>query len=326
MPKDVHFKIMLVYYSVALLILVSGYVLPADNEYFVHFPIALSILLLIPVYVWQRNYRNRIDMSKEPLEKDRGNVLFWIFAFFTLAMSIRIPSVLLFNEPYEKTPLIYLLVLTIILVEKTDLSAFGFETKDFLRALVRGLAFFMLLGGLSLAVSLVLIYIFTNQMPIQAINSTLPLLLMPFMTFCVGISEEGLFRGYMQTHLERFYTAKKAILIQATLFGFWHFVWDLSPFNLSGMIQYVATTFFIGLLFGYFYSKTRNLTPLVLAHGLWNSIPSLLVLSESAQNFYSEHPLSNQMAVIILPFAVSAIVTTLFIKHFFKGNSANAKQ
>jgi len=326
MPGSVHFKIVLVYYSVALLILACGYVFPANNEYFIYFPMALSVFLLIPVYVWQRNYRNKISLSKEPVAEDEGGVHFWVSALFILAMTIRIPSVLLFNEPYEKTPLIYLLVLTILLLEKTDLSVFGFKTKDFLKSLAHGLGFYTLLGGLYFTLSSILLYIFTNQMPIQAVDPSPPLLLMPFMTFCVGISEEGLFRGYIQTHLERAYTTGQAILLQAIMFGFWHFVWDLSPFNLFGMIQYIATTFLFGLLFGYFYSKIRNLTPLALAHGLWNSVPSLLVLSGSAENFYLEHPLSSQLAVDFLPFAVSLVITALLVRYFFKGNSANVEQ
>ncbi len=103
---------------------------------------------------------------------------------------------------------------------------------------------------------------------------TLFLLAMPFMTLCVGISEEGLFRGYMQTHFQKLYTPTKAIIIQAVFFGVWHFVWNLSPFDPFGMAMYVATTFFIGLIFGYFYSKSKNLVPLILTHGLWNSVLS----------------------------------------------------
>ena len=97
------------------------------------------------------------------------------------------------------------------------------------------------------------------------------------MTFCVGINEEGFFRGYVQTHFEKFYSSKQAILIQSILFGVWHFVWDLHPFAPIHMTFYVGSTFLIGLVFGYFYSKTKNLVPLVFAHGLFNSIPQGVV-------------------------------------------------
>jgi membrane protease YdiL (CAAX protease family) len=111
---------------------------------------------------------------------------------------------------------------------------------------------------------------------------------LPFQTLLVGISEEGLFRGYIQTHLQKFY-AWKAIFIQAILFGFWHFVWNLYPFNPFAMAQYIATTFFIGLLFGYFYSKAKNLVPLILTHGLWNSFPAGVVENSAALNLFEQN-------------------------------------
>jgi membrane protease YdiL (CAAX protease family) len=141
---------------------------------------------------------------------------------------------------------------------------------------------------------------------------------MPFMTLCVGVSEEGLFRGYMQTHLEKFYTSKQAILIQAILFGVWHFVWDLYPFNLVHMIFYVGGTFLVGLLFGYFYSKTRNLAPLVFAHGLFDSVPQAIVENQSALDaFQAISPLYHGL-VWILPYIVSVTLTLLFIKYLVK--------
>jgi membrane protease YdiL (CAAX protease family) len=122
-------------------------------------------------------------------------------------------------------------VLTIVIVQKTDLSIFGFKTRRFGTALFYGLAFFLLLNALTLTIVYSLISVLTNQIALQAYDPVPFFLAMPFMTFCVGISEEGLFRGYMQTHLEKIYTPRKAILIQTLLFGFWHLVWDLSPFN-----------------------------------------------------------------------------------------------
>jgi membrane protease YdiL (CAAX protease family) len=127
----------------------------------------------------------------------------------------------------------------------------------------------------------------------------------------VGISEEGLFRGYVQTHLEKFHMSG-AILAQAALFGIWHFVWNLSPLDPLGMVRYVGFTFFIGLLFGYFYSKSRNLVPLILAHGLWNSVPSGIVTSVAALEA------SIQTLIWILPYLVSAALTFLFIKRFVR--------
>ncbi|MCJ7430576.1 CPBP family intramembrane metalloprotease, partial [Candidatus Bathyarchaeota archaeon] len=128
----------------------------------------------------------------------------------------------------------------------------------------------------------------------------------------------GLFRGYMQTHLEKLFTSRKAIVIQALLFGVWHFVWNLSPFDLFAMAQYVGYTFFAGLLFGYFYSKTKNLIPVVFAHGLWDSLPQGIVDNRSAFDAIETLPFSSQALTFALPYVVATLLTVFFVKHFVK--------
>jgi membrane protease YdiL (CAAX protease family) len=306
------------YFCIAAIILVGAYLYQPQNGAVGSFPIVLSILLLIPLYVWYRGYHKKTELSKEIKARKESIVLCGIFSLFILALSVRVPSVLLFNAPYEKTPVILLTVLTIVIVEKTDLSAFGFTIKKFGTALFYGLAFFVLLNALTLAITYSLIFMLTNQMAFQSYNYVPFLLAMPFMTFCVGISEEGLFRGYMQTHLEKICTPRKAILIQALLFGFWHFVWDLSPFNPVRMSLYIATTFLVGLLFGYFYHKTGSLTPLVFAHGLWDSVPQGIIDNPSALNVLRTiHPMS-EMLVFYMPYLLTAILTFFSLKYFVK--------
>jgi len=318
LAKKTFLTTILIYYAVSLIIVASGYFFPAETELAIYLPILLSILLLIPIYVWQRKYRGKKNLPEEIGEKDAGRALLGVFALFTLAMSIRIPSVLLFSEPYEKIPLIYLLVLTILLVEKIDLEAFGFKTRNLGKSLLYGLVFFICLNGLASAIRYVSIYALNAQTPVQSFDIWSSLLTMPFMTFCVGVSEEGLFRGYIQTHLQNFYSSKEAILVQAILFGGWHFVWNLFPFSPLEMAQYVSATFFIGLLFGYFYSKTKNLTPLIFAHGLWNSIPPSIIQSDAAKNFVSALTLPNQIMLMFLPFVISALITVIFTKYLVR--------
>jgi len=305
-------KVILVYFAVALIILLNGYVFFSEVAYF------LSILLLVPIYLWQAYYKDKKELSEEINGRDKGRVFLWILLLFTLALSVRIPSVLLFNMPYEKTPLIYLMILTIITIEKTDVSAFGFKTNNIGKALLHGLIFYVLLGGSALLIRHILVYVFINQPLFTSYSIILFLVVMPFHTLCVGISEEGLFRGYTQTHLQKFYTSRRAILIQATLFGIWHFVWNLNPFDPLGMTQYIGITFFIGLFFGYFYSKTRNLVPLVFAHGLWNSVQEGILTNEALINDLQTISMLNQILLWLLPYAISAILAFFFIKYFGK--------
>ena len=311
-------KVLLVYFAVAVIIFLSGYFFKAEDESVTFIPVLLSVLLVIPIYVLWKTSCKKTELSKEINGRDKNTVLSWIFALFILALSVRIPSVLLFGMPYEKTPLIYLTILTILFIEKVVISAFGFKTRNIWKSLIFGFLFFVILDGLASLGFYLLIYVFTSQIPVQSYNVLPFILAMPFMTLCVGISEEGLFRGYMQTHLERFYSSKQAILIQAILFGVWHFVWGLNPFDPVYMLSYVGITFLIGLLFGYFYSKTRNLAPLVFAHGLFDSVPAGIVENQSALDAFQTISPLYQGVTWFLPYIVSAILALLFIKYLVK--------
>jgi membrane protease YdiL (CAAX protease family) len=278
----------------------------------------MSLLLLVPIYVWYEDYQEKEKLSKEINGRDKRTTLRWIFMLFILALSVRVPSALLFGQPYEKTALIYLIILTIVIIEKTNISAFGFKTENIEKSLLYGFAFFIVFGGVLILSSSLLVFAFTNQMLIASYSIAIFLFAMPFQTLCVGLSEEGLFRGYMQTHLRKFYTTGMAIFIQATFFGVWHFVWDLSPFDPIGMAQYIATTFLIGLLFGYFYSKSKNLVPIIFAHGLYNSFIEGIIGNETASTALQTIPVVSQILTLLLPYAISAIAMFLFIKYLTK--------
>ncbi|MEX0569310.1 MAG: lysostaphin resistance A-like protein [Candidatus Njordarchaeota archaeon] len=73
--------------------------------------------------------------------------------------------------------------------------------------------------------------------------------------FTAGIFEEAIWRWYGIENLEKYYSVRKAIIIQAIAFGFWH-----------GISLHTATTFLIGALYGYFYSRKRRLTEICIAH------------------------------------------------------------
>jgi membrane protease YdiL (CAAX protease family) len=310
------------YFAFAFLVLLSAHLSQAEAGWG-NFPTFLSVLLLIPIYVWYGGYRKKMELSKEIKPESKATMLLWIFALFALALSIRIPSVLLFWAPYEKTPLILLTISTIIVIEKTDVSAFGFVTRRLGKSLLHGLSFFLVLNVLSLVITYLLTYILTGQSPFRSFDPLPFLLAMPFMTLCVGISEEGLFRGYMQTHLEKIYTPRNAIFTQALLFGAWHFVWNLSPFSPFAMAQYVATTFFLGLFFGYFYNKTRNLMPLVFAHGLWNSVAQGIMENQSAFEALERVAPLTQILNHVLPYMIAGLLTFFCIKYFVKEVSGN---
>lgn len=64
--------------------------------------------------------------------------------------------------------------------------------------------------------------------------------------------------------------------------------------------------------------KTRNLTPLVFAHGLFNSVPAGIVENQSAFNAFQTISPSYQGLTWILSYIVCAMLTLLLIKYLVK--------
>lgn len=312
------FKTLLAYFAASSIILVSGSFFVVGVEDVNLIPAMISIILLIPLYMWYRSYRQRTRRSRRIRKRGKGAILFVILFLFALAMVVRIPSVLLLNMAYEKAPVIFLVVLTIVLLEETDLSTFGFKTKKFGRALLLGLVYYLLLEFSSALTYGILVYASTGQVIIAGYDPVPFVLTMPFMTLCVGISEEGLFRGYMQTHLREVLSRRKAILIQAFLFGQWHFVWHVFPFSAFGMLMHITSTFVIGLLFGYFYNESNNLTPLVLTHGLIDSFPLGYILNEEALESLQNLLLPTQILIQVIPYIISIFVAFASTRYLIK--------
>ena len=307
----------LVYFGVTLVVFSSAHLFRQDSALSVA-PVFLSIVLLVPICIWQRYYIEKDRLSEDIDGRERGVIVLWVLLLFMLALLVRVPAVLLFGEPYEKTPLIYLIILTIIVVEKTDVGAFGFKSQNMGKSLLSGLAFYLVFAGSMLSIQYLLVATLTGQAIMQSFDVLVFLSALPFHTLCVGISEEGLFRGYMQTHLEKVFTFRKAIFIQAVLFGVWHFVWNLYPLNVVGMAEYILSSLFWGLIIGYFYGKTRSLVPVVLIHGLWNSVIQGIIINETAFSALETAPILGQIAVTVLPSVVSGALTFVFIKYLVR--------
>jgi len=264
-------KVIVVSVAVSILVFLSGFIQVAKVSDLNVFPAVFSLVLLIPLFLWYRRYKRRVELSLT-VEVDRDFVWAEVLGLFLFAMAIRIPMVLVLGMSYEKTAVVYMVVLTIALVKRNSLCAYGFRTQRFARSLTVGLAYFLAFAVPLFATSFGLVYIFTGKHLLTGYDPFPDLFVFPFMTFCVGVSEEGLFRGFMQTRLVRVYSRRRALLAQALLFGLWHFVWHVSPFNPVGMIFHVFVTFVFGLVFGYFYQESGNLVPLILAHGLVDSV------------------------------------------------------
>ncbi len=93
--------------------------------------------------------------------------------------------------------------------------------------------------------------------PVKAV--ILAIIIAPF-------TEEFLCRGVILTGFLKNYSVNKAIIVSALLFGFMH----LNPWQFTG-------AFFFGLIFAWFYIKTKSLWPCLIGHAIANFMPLLLI-------------------------------------------------
>jgi membrane protease YdiL (CAAX protease family) len=94
-----------------------------------------------------------------------------------------------------------------------------------------------------------------------------------------GFFEEFLFRGALQTRLQKFMTPSWSLVIQALLFGLWHIGLGMSEFGAQGWLTAAASTILIqgtfGLAMGVIFARSGNLLAGSLFHVLSNTFGQL---------------------------------------------------
>ena len=85
-----------------------------------------------------------------------------------------------------------------------------------------------------------------------------------YMVVFVGLGEELLFRGLVQRDMTNLLGWKWGLFGASLMFMVMHLTWRSIP--------ELGFTFFAGLLFGYLYYRTHNLTAPIIAHGVGNTI------------------------------------------------------
>jgi len=83
-----------------------------------------------------------------------------------------------------------------------------------------------------------------------------------YMLFFVSFAEEILFRGIIQTDLQKIFGKRVGLIAAAYLFGIMHLTWRSVP--------ELAFTFFAGYLLGYLYNRTNSLIGPIFLHGINN--------------------------------------------------------
>ena len=236
-------------------------------------------------------------------------------------MAVRTPFVAFLQNPLEKTPLIYLLILTAVTVEKKPLEFYGLTSKNLKKQVSLGLfllSIYVLAPAMAITLAFLLVYN-ANLLAGYSLNAFA--LSIPFQVLAVGISEEGLFRGYYQTRLSNVTSIRKAIIFQAGLFGLWHFVWHINPLDFAGMALHVGSTFVFGLLTGTYFRYIGSIAGLALFHGLSNSLADGLNVDPSQLPF-SVDLLSMVFGATIIVASILLIVLARRVTKVFRFETA----
>jgi membrane protease YdiL (CAAX protease family) len=130
-----------------------------------------------------------------------------------------------------------------------------------------GMFFLMIFSAAILGLIVKMLHLETDSMALKRMvkifKNNYALLL--FTAITAGITEEILFRGYIQPRLEmRFKNPYLAIVVSSILFGLLHYTY--------GTVINVLGPIFISLVFAVHYWKFKNLKILIFSHFLWDFI------------------------------------------------------
>lgn len=113
--------------------------------------------------------------------------------------------------------------------------------------------------GLAFVLAVIEFGILGHQQWIPSLTAPNLFYLSVSMIFFVGLGEELMFRGLIQTRLERLFGLRAGLLFTSLVFGVMHGVWN------NGLE--LVFTFSVGLMFGYLFQRTRSLPFVAVLHG-----------------------------------------------------------
>jgi len=161
-------------------------------------------------------------------------------------------------------------VLLLVKIEKQKLISIGWSLKKLFHNLYLGWglgAFFALEGLLANAIKYRgLVFVPLGLSPYQLINFIL-------ISLVTAFSEETLFRGYIQTRLEKILDNDLAANIIASIaFSLIHLpiaIFVLG-YNLPTLASYLFIMLILGFADGFIFQKTKTIVAPTISHALWN--------------------------------------------------------
>ena len=176
--------------------------------------------------------------------------------------------------------------LLIYYVSKGNLKEYGFNLREVphfthKRMLVIGILF-GLLFSLRYIIQIVTGATLDIPYPVTPLNIVGN---MTFQWIIVGVSEETMFRGLIQTYLMKKLEGYVQIagqefhigtVIAAIFWGGFHFINILAGMSIDTAFFLVLLTTAVGLLMGYVYQKTRSLLTTIIMHNTIFGVPTLI--------------------------------------------------
>ncbi len=288
-------SLMFIASGVALLLLGGPWHVSAGGWDIYVGPVIMTIGMLVVAVLYARKAARwglgTIDGSPE-----HGMVLVAKFTwYFILVMAIRQCMIWQYTNPWEKLPMVFLVLAHVTLVERVQPSEVGL--KDWKRPVLLAALVLALLEIAGTNLGVVARAMATGAMVEVNLESQVYWLSFPYQFLAVGIAEELFFRGWMYTRV-RVFLARRfkqqeggdrrsiiiTLLLTAAVFGLFHVPWYVGNWfngdfslDVAGCITRVASTGAMGIYLGYAYEKTGSIALPSLVHGLSNSIQPFLV-------------------------------------------------
>ena len=281
---------MALYFALVALLFAAGFIMGGGSVYW---QMVIPLILLV-VLVAVLRFTGLGRREAEP--RSTTGVFMKHLVVFALAMAARVVFIAVFNYPAEKIPMIYLVVLTVFWVEGRSGRELGLIRSRLGRSLAAGLIIgliFYFLSNLLYAAGAPLLLGASPKFSPVALNLDVLVSVLVSSFILAALSEELLFRGYLQGGAERAIGPDRAVIYSAFLFGLWHIAWGIplagNPvFALVYGLSYVMFAFLSGIVLAVAYRSTANLAPSIMIHGTWNTLAVLIPISSTSQIFLGD--------------------------------------
>lgn len=227
-----------------------------------------ALLAAFLLSVRQRLGRGPLTAALGPYRGDPATILWLTTAgYFLLIMAVRLPIYASVQQIWEKTPIIVLVLSSVLLWEHCRPADFGLQADNWKRQAATGAVLFAV-AWIGVAVGFLAREIAFIGLPQPVLSASLASVAFNFLMFSYGnFAEELFFRGYVQTKFRRRFGAATAIVLQAVMFSLYHVNYRIFPaFDLPGLILYLWFTFTFGIVMGIIVERTRGLIAPTIVH------------------------------------------------------------